>query len=203
MVTAEELQPALSSANRASNDSVLEQIRANQWLGQDFLLWLLHGSIAGSGEYRVTSPGPAVKGDVFVSYLNDRLILQSIGDAGPQKVVVSGAQDRFREVLAALRQGKRITEATIHLERGSDSWKLTLKGEVFHFASFKAPPVQIERDSTVDAAIEREGVFFERMHLLETGLQLFDSMFAAFLVARLSGGWPAHEERVSAWLAEG
>lgn len=203
MIAAEELQPALTSANRASNDSVLEQIRANQWLGQDFLLWLLYGSIEGSGEYRVSSAGPAEKGETFSAYLNDRLILQSIGDAGPQKVTVSGAQDRFREVLAALRQGKRITEATIHLERGSDSWKLTLKGEVFHFASFKAPPVQMERDNTVDAVIEREGLFFERMHLMETGLQLFDSLFAAFLAARLSGGWSAYEQRIAAWLAEG
>jgi hypothetical protein len=58
---------------------------------------------------------------------------------------------------------------------------MTLKGTVFQFASFKSPPVQIEKDNITDPADEREAVFYERMHLLEQGLQLFDSLYATFL----------------------
>jgi hypothetical protein len=138
-----------------------------------------------------------------VAYLNDRMVLQSVTEAGTQKITVAGAQDHFREVLAALRQGKRITEATIHLEKEENAWKLTLKGELFQFASLKSPAVQIEKDGSVDEAAEREAVFFERMHLLETGLQLFHSLFAAFLAERLAPSWAASQETIRAWLEEG
>ena len=200
-VAPEELQPLLARANQATTEALLDLIKANQWLGWDFLLWLLHRTMAESGEYRVGRSGPLTAGEPFVAYLNDRLVLQSVTEAGTQKITVAGAQDHFREVLAALQLGKRITEATIYLEKEENCWKLTLKGELFHFASLKAPPVQIEKDATVDAFAEREAVFFERMHLLESGLQLFDSLFATFLSERLGEGWPTTEARIASWLA--
>ena len=86
-----------------------------------------------------------------------------------QKITVAGPQDRFSEVRTALLQGKTINEAAIHFEKGEDFWKLTLKGEMFHFASFKSPKVKEEKDNTVDALSEREALFYERMALVESG----------------------------------
>lgn len=202
-IVPEELQPELEKANLATTESVLDLIRANQWLGQDLLLWLLHQTLTGSGEYRVLTPGPMGKGEPFAAFLNDRLLLQAVGETGTQKITVAGAQDDFREVLAALRQGKSITEATIHLEKDENAWKLTLKGEMFHFGSYRCPAVQLEKDNTVDSQMEQEAVFFERMHLLESGLQLFDSLFVTFLGERLGGNWPATREAIKGWLEEG
>ncbi len=199
-IVPDELQAELEKANLATTESVLDLIRANQWLGHDFLLWLLYQTLAGSGEYRVLTTGPLGKGEPFAAFLNDRLLLQANGEAGTQKVTVAGAQDDFREVLAALRLGKSITEATIHMEKDENAWKLTLKGEMFHFGSYKCPAVQIEKDNTVDSQMEQEAVFFERMHLLESGLQLFDSLFATFLGERLGGSWAATRETISQWL---
>jgi len=99
--------------------------------------------------------------------------------------------------------GKKITEATIHFEKDENAWKLTLKGELFHFGSFKCPPVQIEKDNTVDMVAEQEAVFFERMHLLESGNQLFDSLFESFLTERLSGQWLATVEDIKGWIGAG
>ena len=93
-----------------------------------------------------------------------------------------------------------INEATIYFERGENVWKTTLKGETFHFASLKAPKVQEERDNTVDELSEREALFFERMYVLETGLQLFDSLYAAFLDIRLGNGWEAEMGLIGEWL---
>jgi len=199
-IAPEELQPELEKANLATTESVLDLIRANQWLGQDLLLWLLYQTLAGSGEYTVITAGPMGKGEPFAAFLNDRLLLQAVGETGTQKITVAGAQDDFREVLAALRQGKSITEATIHLEKDENAWKLTLKGEMFHFGSYRCPAVQIEKDNTVDSQMEQEAVFFERMHLMESGLQLFDSLFATFLGERLGGSWPATQEAIKKWL---
>jgi hypothetical protein len=73
---------------------------------------------------------------------------------------------------------------------------------MFLFGSFKSPSVQIEKDSTVDRQAEEEAVFFERMHLLESGLQLFDSLFAAFLHTRLGDTWQSTLGKINDWLEE-
>jgi hypothetical protein len=196
------LAEALQASNRAGSEAILDLIRSNQWLGRDFLLWTTYRTLNESSEYRISRPGPATEGEGFTAFVNDRLVLCGGGDDGAQKITASGPQDRFGEVRMALRNGKGITEGTLYLQKDENEWKMTLKGEMFHFASLKSPKVQIERDDTVDPASEREAVFFERMHLLETGLQLFDSLYAAFLEIRLGTAWDQESAGIEAWLAE-
>ncbi|MBN1142701.1 MAG: exonuclease, partial [Deltaproteobacteria bacterium] len=182
----------------------VELCEANRWLGCDFLLWLMHRTMTADSEYEVCRPGPILTGERFISYLNDRVALA--GGANPdglQKVAVSGPQDNFSEVRAALLNGKEIREAVLYLEKEEELWKLHLKGEWFHFASFRSPKVRIERDDQTDPALEKEAVFFERMHLLESGLQLFDSLLALFLRDRLDGGWELKNAAILRWLSEG
>jgi len=195
------LKPALDAANASGSDGVLEQIEANQWLGRDFLLWLMHETTHSAAEYAVTRPGPAVTGDRFVAYLNDRLMLIASSETGIQKVTVTGPQNHFNEVRTAVQDGKEILEAVLYLEMGEQLWKLTLKGDTFRFASFKAPAVSLEKDDITDPAMEREAVFFERMFLLEQGLQLFDSLLAGFLKQRLAPEWSAREQEIRTVLA--
>jgi len=194
---------ALAAANKASGDSYLELIQGNQWLGFDFMLWLLHQTMNGNAEYRVNQPGPTVLGDQFIGYIDDKVVLCGEGEGGTQMITVNGPQDRFREVKSALQGKKQIVEATIHLEAEDGKWCLTLKGDVFHFAGFSSPAVKIEKDNTVDEQMEREAVFFERMLLLEKGLQLFDSLFATFLVERLGGDWGFISTDINEWINEG
>lgn len=201
-VVPESLTDSLAAANRAGSEAVLDLIRSNQWLGRDFLLWVTYRTLNESAEYAISRSGPAGTGELFTAYVNDRLVLCGGGDEGAQKITVSGPQDRFGEVRMALRTGKGITEGTLYLEKDGNEWKLTLKGEMFHFASFKSPKARIEKDDTVDPASEREAVFFERMHLLETGLQMFDSIYAAFLTVRLGSGWEEEMRKINAWLSE-
>lgn len=190
----------LKQANKAGGDNYLELIKENQWLGADFLLWLMHQTMNEASEYSVNQPGILLEKEPFVAYLDDRVVLLGSGENGAQKITVAGPQDHFNEVRSALLNKKQITEATLHLETGDDHWKLTLKGELFHFASFKSPSVKLEKDNTVDEAMEREAVFFERMVLLEKGTQLFDSVFATFLKLRLSHQWVEQEQAIQKWL---
>jgi hypothetical protein len=201
MVVAEELEPALISANKAASETVLDLIVSNRWLGADFLLWVMYRTMNGMAEYRISRPGPDEEGAPFVAYINDRLVLSCAGENGMQKITVAGPQDRFSEVRTALLQGKTINEAAIHFEKDENFWKLTLKGEMFHFASFKSPKVKEEKDNTVDKAREREALFYERMALIESGLQLFDTLLAQFLRERLGPGWNAELKRIGEWLA--
>ena len=199
-VTPEALQPALQAANGASSDAVLDLIRDNQWLGADFLLWLLYRTLNEDARYRISQEGPALAGGEFVAYLNDRLVLLGGGESGVQKITVAGPQDNFSEVRTALLNAKQISEAILYLEQDENLWKTVLKGGTFHFASFKAPSVRIERDQRTDENAEREAVFYERMAVLEEGLQLFDSLLADFMRMRLGAEWPAWRARLDAWL---
>jgi hypothetical protein len=199
-VVGKTLIPELTRANCSSSEGILEQIEANQWLGRDFLLWLMHETMHTAAEYTVNQPGPAVSGEGFVAYLNDRLLLAASSASGVQKVTVSGPQDHFNEVRSALQGGKDIYEAVLYLEKQELLWKLTLKGGVFHFASFKSPAVTLEKDDITDPAMERVAVFFERMSLLEGGLQLFDSLLATFLQQRLAANWSHKEQAIKTFL---
>ena len=197
----DQLQSALAKANCSGSEAILEQIEANQWLGRDFLLWLMHETMNASSEYTINQPGPAISGDGFVAYLNDRLLLAASSETGVQKVTVTGPQDHFSEVRTALQGGKDIHEAVLYMEKQEQLWKMTLKGSTFHFASFKAPSVTLEKDDITDASMEREAVFFERMYLLEEGLQLFDSLLSAFLKLRLDANWQQKEQAIRSYLA--
>jgi hypothetical protein len=201
-VVPEKYVSALNQANRSTTDAVLDLIKSNRWLGWDFLRWVMYRTMNESSEYRITQAGPADAGEPFIAYLNDRMVLCSIGEDGAQKITVTGPQDRFGEVRIALQSGKQITEATLHFEKGEHLWKMTLKGEMFHFASFKSPRVTIEREAGVDEASEREAVFYERMNLLEVGQQLFDSLYADFLALRLGDDWQQELRKIDDWLAQ-
>ncbi|MBI5483899.1 MAG: recombination-associated protein RdgC [Deltaproteobacteria bacterium] len=191
----------LEAANQAGSDAVVALIRDNQWLGWEFMLWLLQRGVNGEGEFPVCRPGHFASGERFSAWIDDRIQFQGGGEEGGiQKVTVSGSQDSYLEAISALKGGKRITSATVCIEKDENPWKLTLKGETFGFASFKCPQVRIEKDATVDQMSEREAVFFERMFLMEQGIQLFDSLFTAFLNERLNDSWGGRLQSVQSWL---
>jgi len=184
---------AMVKANKAGGESILEIIKENTWIGEDFLLWLLHVQ-AGDGMF--TRPE-------VTAWIDNRLILCGSTEDGSQKVSFSGSQNKLDEIRAALTAGKKFTEARIYMEAGEASWSLTLKGARFDFAGFKCPSVRIEKDNTVDEMMERQAVFFERVELVKKGQDLFDIVFEAFLADRLSPTWGEKLVTIQAWQTSG
>ena len=196
-----QLLDSLEAANQAGSDAVVSLIRDNQWLGCEFMLWLLQRGVNGEGEFSVCCPGHHTIGENFTAWIDDRIQFQGGGEEGGiQKVTVSGSQDSYLEAISALKGGKRITSATICIEKDDNPWKLTLKGDTFGFASFKCPQVRVERDATVDQTSEREAAFYERMYLMDQGLQLFDSLYTLFLKERLTDSWNGRLQAIHAWM---
>lgn len=196
-----QLLDSLLAANQAGSDAVVALIRDNQWLGWEFMLWLLQRGVSGEGDFSVSCSGHINKGENYSAWIDDRIQFQGGGEEGGiQKVTVSGSQDSYLEAISALKSGKRITSATICMEKDENPWKLTLKGDTFGFASFKCPQVRVEKDSTVDQMSEREAVFYERMFLLGQGIQLFDSLFTTFLNERLADAWNGRLMAIQSWL---
>jgi len=191
----------LEALNQAGSDAVVALIRDNQWLGWEFMLWLLQRGVNGEGECKICQPGHFAADESFAAWIDDKIQFQGGGEEGGiQKVTVSGSQDSYLEAISALKGGKRITSATLFMEKDENPWKLTLKGDTFGLAALKCPQVRVEKDATVDQMSEREAVFYERMFLLEQGLQLFDSLFTAFLQERISPAWNDRLLAVQAWV---
>ncbi len=190
----------LAELNQSSSEAALEEISGNRWLGEEFLLWLLHGGIDGEA-FRISTAGHLETGAPFSAWVDDRIQLQGGGEAGPQKVAVSGSQDHYLEARSALRTGKTISSAIVHLQKDELQWRFSLNGELFTFSSFKCPSVKIEREG-VEQISERESAFYERIYLLESGLQMFDSLLFSFLKQRLGNDWQDRLRVISKWLEE-
>lgn len=191
-------QEQLQTLNQAGSESALDEIQSNRWLGEEFLLWLLQAGLE-DGSFRVQVAGNYDTGTPFSAWIDDRIQLQGGGEGGPQKVVVSGSQDSYLEARSALKSGKAISSAAIYLEKDELQWRFVLNAELFTFGAFKCPPVKVEREG-VEELSERESAFYERIYLLEAGLQMFDSLLLTFLAERLSPEWPARQQQINAWL---
>lgn len=198
LVANEAGQEQLEQLNAAPAGDVLAEIQHNRWLGCDFLLWLLWRTLHSDSVYGVTATGPAAAGDSFVAYLNERLVLLGGGDEGVQKITVSGPQESFQEVVSALNAGKEPVEGQLYLEKDGFLWRLTLKGERFHWGSFKPPALPVTAEAGETAQQAR---FYERLQGLEGGRQLFSSLLAAFLHQRLDPqAWQAWQQQYQQWL---
>lgn len=191
-------QQQLGALNQAGSDAALDEIQSNRWLGEEFLLWLLQAGLEG-GSFRVQVAGHYDQGTPFSAWIDDRIQLQGGGEGGPQKVAVSGSQDSYLEARSALSSGKAISSAAIYLEKDELQWRFVLNAELFTFGAFKCPPVKVEREG-VEELSERESAFYERMYLLEAGLQMFDSLYLAYLKERIGAGWAERQQQISAWL---
>ena len=197
----EQLRETLQVANKAQTDNILEQVEANRWLGVDFLQWLFYRTLNSDSRYQVTTSGPLLEKQPFTAFLDNRLVLVGGGQEGIQKIVVAGPQDHYLEVRAALRQGKQIEEATIHLQQNEDdAWKLTLKGERFQFGSYRTPMIRPEKDPSDDPQAEAEAAFFTKLAAVEEGEQMFDSLLKTFLVLRLGEQWSKEQAAILHWL---
>ena len=195
------LQEQLKRADQAQTDNILEQIEANRWLGTEFLQWLLYRTLNSDSRYQVATDGPLLEKQPFTAFLDNRLVLVGGGQEGVQKIVVAGPQDHYLEVKAALRQGKQIEEATIHLQQGDEEgWKLTLKGERFQFGNYRTPMIRPESDPNDDPQAEAEAAFFTKLGAVQEGEQMFDSLLKTFLELRLGEKWQVEQVAIGSWL---
>jgi len=179
---------ALAAANKAGSDSVLSILKENEWIGHDFLLWLLwHEQDGGYVRPEMTA------------YIDQKLLLVGPGESGPEKIVFTGGQSKISAIKAALASGKQITVARIFIEQEENGWAFTLRGSNFEFAAYKCPAVRLEKDNTTDELMERQAVFLERVALVDKGRELFNDVFRAFLADRLTIEWAAKEADIDAW----
>ena len=76
------LAEKLESLNQAGSEAVSSLISDNQWLGADFMLWLLQRGVNGEGDFCICRPGHCGSGERFSAWIDDRIQFQGGGEEG-------------------------------------------------------------------------------------------------------------------------
>jgi hypothetical protein len=158
-------------------------------LGQDFLTWLWFKSETANGTFRTSD------GVDFALHVEQRISVQGGEGDTMETATVSGAVSQLREARLGLSTGKKVNKMLIRVERDMDEWHATLKAEDFSFTAVKTPKVETARDDD-----DPDGVFLEKIYLIERLLAFIDELYARFIEVRLSPAWSDEEHEVRAWL---
>lgn len=171
---------------------ILSHVGEAAHLGRDFLIWLWFMSDT-HGE---TIP---VGTDETVELAFDGLMtLKADGDQGEEVVSCLGTQALSKEARFALSASRKIAQARLRLRSGDDTWSFVLDSTWMNFRGFKTPVVARQD------AEDPDGLFFEKLLLLEHAVGLMDRLYERFLELRRAPDWESGVlPALRSWIREG
>jgi hypothetical protein len=171
---------------------LLERLGTTEFIGREFLAWLWFKSATGEGNFSLGETGTAE------IWFDGRIVLQPAQDDRDERVICLGDTSRSREARFALAECKSVTEAKIKLCLGDNEWSFILDSTWLNFKSFKTPKVMNDDKEDPD------GLFYEKLYLIEQALLAMDAIFACFIALRLSEDWVTRElPALRRWIHEG
>ena len=171
---------------------LLEKVKETEFLGNEFLVWLWFRAETGRGVFDLGDKGKAEL------WFAGKITLQSENERGVETITCAGDAPNMKEARLALAEAKEILQATVKLAIGDDRWSFTLDSTWMNFSSFKTPKVMQDREEDSD------GVFYEKIFLLEEAVSAMDEIYFSFIKLRISPQW-ASEERPALvkWISKG
>lgn len=172
--------------------NLIERVKQTEFLGREFLTWLWFRSESGEGVFELDELGT-------VEVLFDgRMTLEPDGEEGGDMVTCSGAGSRLDEARFALTKGKKVTRASLRLLRGDDEWHFSTDAAWLNIHSLKMPRVM------QDAHEDPDGLFYERMFLIEQPIAVVNALFEVFVGLRVSPEWGRVElPALKEWIRRG
>ena len=162
-------------------------------LGQEFLTWLWFRSETGN-VFRME--GAEHSGEPFTVAMEQRIVVRGGEGENQETATVVGSFSPLREARLGLLTGKQVVRCLVRLEKDGMDWQVSLKAEDFSINSLRTP--KVARD---DGDEDPEGLFLEKMYLIDLGLDMLDEMFRQFLVLRLdSAAWNREASAVAQWM---
>ena len=171
---------------------LLEKVRETQFLGREFLVWLWFRAETEKGVFDLGGKGPAEL------WFDGKITLQSENEMGMETIICAGNTSNMKEARFALAEDKEVVQATVKLVIGDNQWSFVLDSTWMNFSTFKSPKVMQDRGEDPD------GIFYEKMFLIEEAVSAMDEIYSAFIKRRLSPEW-TYEERPALvkWISEG
>lgn len=162
-------------------------------LGQEFLTWLWFRSETGN-VFRME--GGEHRGEPFTVAMEQRISVRGGEGESQETATVSGSFSPLREARLGLLTGKQVVRCLVRMEKDGMDWQVTLKAEDFSINSLRTP--KVARD---DGDEDPEGLFLEKMYLIDLGLDMLDEMFRQFMLLRLDpAAWNKEAAAVAEWM---
>ena len=170
---------------------ILEKVKETETLGREFLAWLWFKTEADEGFFDL---GEAGKAELW---FDGRMTLQVESALGVETITCAGDQLHMREARFALSEKKDITQAKVRLTIGDNLWHFTLDSTWMNFKSFKTPKIMLDKKEDPD------GIFYERIFLMEEAIAAMDIIFYSFVKLRVSPEWEKKERpALTKWIDE-
>ncbi len=172
--------------------NTLDQARETEFLGREFLTWLWFKCEAEGGLFNIDE---GLTGEFWIDGM---LTVTSDSDDRRETVVCSGENPRLREARFALSEHKKVTQARFRLVMGDDTWVFTLDSMWMNFKSLKGPKV------LSDHGEDPEGMFYEKMAVIEQPVAAVEAVYRQFLEIRTSEEWEESElPAIRLWIKGG
>lgn len=144
-------------------------------LGRDFLTHLCYCSDALGGQFRSDATG-----EQFVILLDGKIVLEDDRDLPPSTLTYAGDDFTGQQFRQALRDGKKVREARLRIEKGENTWTFTLRADRLEIAGLKIdmPGAQTEEER-----------LYGRMLCLEALCGVLDACFQDFIAEVQSDTW--------------
>ncbi len=173
---------------------LVDLMHEKRFLGEEFLTWIWFQSEINSG--LIDLPGM----DAVEVWFEDRLSLEAGSGDAKQVVSCHGKEIGRAEARTALREGKKISQARIRLQSEGSEWRLTVKAEGFELSGIRAPKSLEPEEEEPEG---KAGLLLDRVAVIQELTRIFDSLFAGFLLVRLTENWAKEElPRLRRWLKE-
>lgn len=165
---------------------LVDLMKATDFLGREFLVWLWFRSEKNEGLFSVEEHG------TFELYFDDQLAL-SDGELGGEQHILSGQEPaRTIEAKLALRRGKYPTKAKLRVVKDQKEWIFLLNGDQLRVHSAKLPALLTN---------EEDDQFHERISLIEELESLIAGLYAQFVAQRIDAGkWEEVTAGIQSWL---
>ncbi|MCR5813080.1 MAG: hypothetical protein K6G15_01120 [Desulfovibrio sp.] len=161
-------------------------------LGQEFLTWLWCKSDLAPDGF-VDS-----KGEKFSVSMEQRIVVAGGNGDARETASVTGVFSPLSEARFGLGTGKKVVRALLHLEKDGAGFQCVLKAQDFSLSGLRTP--KIEKSEAADD--DPDALLLEKIDLIESCLDLLDSLFKSFLDVRLSEAWAEEVFLVRQWLSK-
>lgn len=167
---------------------LIERVRDTEFLGREFLLWLWYNSELNGGTYKLEDSEVEL-------WVDRRIVLRHDDDEGSEKIICTGDNPHLKEARFALSENKQVTECRLRLVIEDNEYSFILDSEWLNLKSLKAPKVMQDKDDDPD------GIFYERMFLIEQAISAVDAIYTQFIDLRTSPEWDeSAKPRLLEWI---
>ena len=156
-------------------------IHTKKFIGREFLTWLWFQSDSKSGMV------PVDESQTVEIWVDNKIVLESADEETLEKVICQGDSSEMLEARQALKQGKKVSQASFRLYMKDDEWRFSLDDSRLNFRTCRTPKIMLDKKE------DPEGLFYEKTFLLQEAVRIIEQLFIRFVKIRISPQWKQSE----------